>query len=130
MIQDTSFIVDILRGDDEALVVLDVLERESRPQKVSAITALELYEGVARSDASEAKQEEIFRVLESKHVLDADHTVMRKAGLLSGRLIRGGRRIDREDCVIAATALLEDEPVLTRNRKHFERIDGLDVEGY
>ncbi len=55
---------------------------------------------------------------------------MRKAGKLSGELINGSERIDREDCIIAATALLNDKPVLTRNTKHFERIDGLEVRSY
>lgn len=130
MIQDTSFIVDVLRDDGDAIALLDVFERESRPQKVSAVTVLELYEGVVRSNTPDAKRRKILGVLDTKHVLDADHAVMRMAGELSGRLITEGRRIDREDCVIAATALLEDELVITRNGEHFERIDRLDVRDY
>lgn len=49
---------------------------------------------------------------------------------LSGELITEGQRIDREDCVVAATALQEGEPVVTRNTDHFERIPGLDVVSY
>lgn len=55
---------------------------------------------------------------------------MRKAGRLSGELIAQGERIEREDCVVAATAVLNDEPVVTRNVDHFERIDGLAVQSY
>lgn len=55
---------------------------------------------------------------------------MRKAGKLSGELINGGERIEREDCIIAATALLNDEPVITRNSEHFGRIDDLEVRSY
>jgi predicted nucleic acid-binding protein len=55
---------------------------------------------------------------------------MRKAGKISGTLISRGEEIDREDCIIGATALLSDEPVVTRNSDHFERIDGLAVEAY
>ncbi|MDQ2052163.1 hypothetical protein RBH26_16920 [Natronolimnohabitans sp. A-GB9] len=47
--------------------------------------------------------------------MSADQTMMRKAGKLSGELINDGERIEREDCIIAATALLNDEPILTRN---------------
>lgn len=130
MIQDTSFIVDLLRDDGDALELLDVLERESRPQKVSAVTVLELYEGVARSGTPESKGEAILGVLDTKHVVSAGGTVMRKAGTLSGELIDDGRRIEREDCIVAATALLEDEPVVTRNRDHFERVPGLEVREY
>ena len=130
MIQDTSFIIDLLRGDENAKRLLDIVEKEARPQKVSSVTVLELYEGVARSQTPETKRERIFEILETKHVVSADHTVMRKAGKLSGELINDGERIEREDCVIAATALLNDEPVITRNTKHFGRIDSLEVRSY
>jgi len=40
---------------------------------------------------------------------------MKKAGKISGELLARGKQIDREDCIIGATALLADEPVLTRN---------------
>lgn len=130
MIQDTSFIIDLLRGNDDAEDLLDIIESEPRPQKVSSITILELYEGVARAGTPEQKRREIIDVLESKHVVDADHEVMRKAGKLSGDLINTGQQIEREDCIIAATGLLHDEPVVTRNTDHFERIDDLDVRSY
>lgn len=130
MIEDTSFVIDVLRGDADALAVLDLIERESRPEKVSAVTVLELFEGVARADVPAEKRDAVTDVLESKHVVAADQAVMRKAGRLSGELISDGEQIDREDCVIAATALVEDEPVVTRNVDHFERVPGLAVESY
>ena len=130
MIQDTSFIVDLLRGDEDAKRFHDIVEKESRPQKVSAVTVLELYEGLIRSRTPDTKRARILDTLETKHVVSADRAVMRKAGKLSGELINSGERIEREDCVIAATALLNDEPVITRNTKHFGRIDGLEVRSY
>ena len=130
MIQDTSFIIDLLRGDENAKRLLDIVEKEARPQKVSSVTVLELYEGVARSQTPEPQRERILEILETKHVVSADHTVMRKAGKLSGELINGGERIEREDCIIAATALLNDESIITRNTKHFGRISGLEVRSY
>ena len=130
MIQDTSFIIDLLRGDEDAKRFLDIVEKEARPQKVSSVTVLELYEGVARSQTPDAKRDRILEILETKHVVSADHTVMRKAGKLSGELINGGERIEREDCIIAATALLNDEPLITRNTEHFGRINDLEVRSY
>ena len=130
MIQDTSFIIDLLRGDENAKRLLDIVEKEARPEKVSAVTVLELYEGVARSQTPETKRERILEILETKHIVSADHTVMRKAGRLSGELITDGERIEREDCIIAATALLNDESIVTRDTRHFGRIDGLEVRSY
>ena len=130
MIQDTSFIIDLLRGDENAKRLLDIVEKEARPQKVSSVTVFELYEGVARSQTPDTKRDRILEILETKHVVSADQTVMRKAGKLSGKLINDGERIEREDCIIAATALLNDELIITRNTKHFGRIDGLERRSY
>lgn len=130
MIEDTSFIVDVLRDNNDALSFLDIIENKKRPEKVSSITVLELYEGLARSSASANRRQKVLDVLDTKHVVDADATVMRQAGKLSGDLINRGEQIDREDCIIAATAIQQDEPVATRNTDHFERIDRLDVRTY
>jgi len=48
---------------------------------------------------------------------------MRKAGRLSGQLVNEGNTVDDGDVIIAATADVVDEPVLTRNLKDFERLD-------
>ena len=130
MIQDTTFIIDLLRGDDEAESYLEILEREAQPQRVSAITVLELYEGLHQPPIADAKAQQILWVLDSKSVISADHEIMRKAGKISGELISTGEQIDREDCIIAATALLCDEAVITRNTDHFKRIAGLEVRSY
>lgn len=130
MIEDTSFIVDILHDDPDALEYLEVIERDKRPEKVASISVLELYEAVPQLAVSENRQRKILDVLDTRHAVGADHTVMRKAGKISGTLISRGEEIDREDCIIGATALRNDEPVVTRNEDHFSRIDGLDVETY
>lgn len=129
MIEDTTFVIDVLRGDEEALSFLEIIEGENRPEKLSSITVLELYEGFERNGQPERGRRAL-GVLDTKHVVDADETVMRRAGQLSGGLIAEGRQIDREDCIIAATALLQNEPVVTRNVDHFDRIDALDVRTY
>lgn len=130
MIEDTTFIIDILRDNADALAYLDLLERENRPEKISSITVLEVYEGLIRSSASEARREAVFDVLDSKHIIAANDRIMRRAGRIAGELLTRGEQIDREDCIVAATALVADEPVVTRNTAHFERIDGLAVRSY
>jgi len=130
MIEDTSFVVDLLRGDPDAATRLDLLERERVPEKVSAVTVLELHEGVRRSETPRAERTSILEILETKTVVDADREVMREAGRLSGELNARGEPIEREDCIVAATALSEDEPVVTRNVDHFERVPDVEVRSY
>lgn len=130
MIEDTSFIIDILHDNPDALQYLELVETTNRPEKVASVTVLELYEAVPQLAVPEPRRQKILDVLDTRHTVAADGTVMRKAGKISGELRAHGDEIDREDCVIGATGILADEPVVTRNADHFERIDGLQVETY
>jgi predicted nucleic acid-binding protein len=130
MILDTSFVIDLIRGKPGAVSRLEDVRARNRPQKVSAVTVLDLYEGVGRTQRSDAERQAVLDVLDSKSVVPATHAIMRRAGEISGRLYDDGTPIDREECVVAATGLSEDEPVITRNRRHFDRIAGVDVVGY
>lgn len=130
MIEDTSFVIDLLHDISDAVDYLEVIEKDNRPEKVASITVLELYEAVPQLDVPKDRQQQILDVLDTRHAIPADEQIMRKAGKISGALRARGEQIDREDCIIGATALLADEPVVTRNVDHFSRIDGLAVETY
>ena len=91
MIEDTSFIIDVLHGDPDALQYLTLIENANRPEKVSSITVLELYEAVPQLAIPEQRQRKILDVLDTRHIVDADETVMRKAGKISGELIARGK---------------------------------------
>lgn len=130
MILDTAFVIDVMDGDDDAIRANERYENARKQQYLSSITVLELYEGIERSMHSDAEQRTVRGVIDTKPVIQADRTVMQKAGTVSGQLITDGETIDREDCVIAATALVEEEPVVTRNTAHFDRIEGIDVRSY
>lgn len=130
MIEDTSFVIDLLHAEPAAVDYLELVEKSNQPEKISAVTVLELYEAVPQLNVPENRQQRILDVLDTRQTVPADETVMRKAGKLSGELLARGEEIDREDCIIAATALLTDEPVVTRNVAHFSRIDHLAVETY
>jgi len=87
-------------------------------------------EAVPQLDVPEERKQRLLAVLDTRPTVPADETIMRKAGKISGKLLTRGEEIDREDCIIGATALLNDEPILTRNVDHFSRIDGLEIETY
>jgi tRNA(fMet)-specific endonuclease VapC len=58
------------------------------------------------------------------------NVLMKKASRIDGPLTSKGRTIGIGDAVIGATALVHEEPVLTENVHHFERIKRLDIETY
>ena len=126
---DTSFLIDLMNGDPAAVEKAEKIERDLVQQRLSSMTLFELYYGVSRSEQSGKERRQVEQVLASKPVSPADTAVMRKAGALSGQLANEGSPVDDGDVIIAATADILDEPVLTRNVADFERL-GVDIESY
>ncbi|MBX0296385.1 type II toxin-antitoxin system VapC family toxin [Haloarcula nitratireducens] len=129
MLLDTSFLIDLMNGDEGAVETARELENELVQQRLSAMTLFELYYGIARVTDSEAEREKVENVLASKPVHPADTAVMRKAGRLSGELQNDGTPVGDGDVIIGATADIVEEPVLTRNAEDFDRL-GVETETY
>jgi tRNA(fMet)-specific endonuclease VapC len=126
---DTSFLIDLMNGDEDAVKKARELETDLVQQRLSSMTLFELYYGVARATPSETEREKVEDVLASKPIHPADTAVMRKAGRLSGELQNDGRAVGDGDVVVGATADVVEEPVLTRNVEDFERLD-VEIETY
>ena len=62
--------------------------------------------------------------------LELDYAVAEVFGQLIKKLRATGNMIGVNDLWIGATAIRYNMPVLTRNRRDFERIPGLQVETY
>jgi predicted nucleic acid-binding protein len=129
VILDTSFLIDLMSGDEGAVRKAREIENELVQQRLSSMTLFELYYGVARATESESERETVEKVLASKPIYPADTAVMRKAGRLSGELQNDGTPVGDGDVIIGATAAVVEEPVLTRNVGDFDRL-GVDVETY
>jgi predicted nucleic acid-binding protein len=126
---DTAFLIDLMNGDSGATEKAREIEAELVQQRLSAMTLFELYYGIARSEQSAAEREQVEQVLASKPIHPADSAVMRKAGELAGELANDGTPVDDGDVIIAATAHVLEEPVLTRNVADFERLN-VNIETY
>ncbi|AXG05616.1 type II toxin-antitoxin system VapC family toxin [Haloplanus rubicundus] len=129
MLLDTSFLIDLMNGEEGAVATARELEANLVQQRLSAMTLFELQYGVARSTQSAAERDRVENVLASKPIHPADTAVMRKAGRLAGQLANEGNAVADGDVIIGATAEIVDEPVLTRNVTDFERL-GVDIETY
>jgi predicted nucleic acid-binding protein len=120
---DTSFLIDLMNGDEDAVEKASELETDLVQQRLSSMTLFELYYGIGRATDSDTEREQVEDVLASKPVHPADTAVMRKAGRLAGELGNDGTPIGDGDVIIGATADIVEEPVLTRNVEDFERLD-------
>jgi len=116
---DTSVLIDVLRGEDAAAAVLRDA-RAAGPLHTSEVTRLEVLAGMR--DPEEAATRALLAVL-TWHALD--DKVAEVAGELGRRWLPSNRGIDSADLAIAATAVILDARVLTRNIKHFPMFSGL-----
>ncbi|MFC6724223.1 PIN domain-containing protein [Halobium palmae] len=130
MILDTSFLVGLLDADQGAIRRARELEDDGVVRKAPAMAVLELYVGVGKVARSEREERRVRRVVDSLTVVEMDERVAIRAGRVVGELLGDGLPLGKGDPAIGATALIESEPVLTRNVDGFRRIPNLDVETY
>ncbi len=130
MILDTTVLIDLLRGDQDAVETVRQLEGDGRVLWIPSPAIFELFEGIERSDRPREERNLVEDVLGAYTLLAFEPSHARQAGLISGRLVRRGEMLDPIDAQIAGMAKAEDHPILTRNRKHFERVSGVEIEAY
>ncbi len=130
MLLDTSFIIDLLRGRESAVKKIQMLESEAIATNISAPSIFELFIGISLTKKPAAEKKKIMDVLESWGTLSLDSNCAARGGIIHGQLIKEGQSIDPEDSMIAAIAIVNDETLLTKNVKHFERIPDLNIESY
>lgn len=129
MFLDTSFLVDMLRGADElADLVADI--DASGPPKVATITVMELWEGIRSSDRTDRERAAVEELIDGLHELTFTRECAKIAGEIRAELRTAGHSVGAPDVQIASIALVHDEPVVTGNVSHFERIPGLETVEY
>ncbi len=121
---DTDFLVAVLRGDRSAIPTIEELDRE-KIRFTTAINAFELYAGAYYT--GEKAVEEARNLLSKFHIINFDTTCAEKAGEIFATLKKRGTPLDVRDVMIAAVASTYDLTLITRNVKHFSRIEGLKV---
>ena len=125
---DSSVLIDLERGGlalDSAIAV-----QESDAVAIAAVTASELLHGAYRSTTvSQRQRRERFveRLLAALPVLPFDLLTARIHASLSAGLAAKGTKVGAHDLLIAATAISNGYRVLTRDRRSFPRIPGLEV---
>lgn len=95
---------------------------------LSIISLAELYEGVYYSRDPEGDEQDLNDFLRGLTILGIDEVGCKIFGQQRGRLRAEGLLIGDTDLLIAATALQYNLTLLSNNRRHFERIEGLRIE--
>ena len=124
IVADSDVLIDFLRGRGEGARRV-AIELETRSFATTAITAFEI-----RSGARTARQKRAVDILlEAMTVLPFGPEEARIAAEIRQQIESEGQPIGMADYMIAAACIAADGILLTRNRKHFERIKGLKLGG-
>jgi tRNA(fMet)-specific endonuclease VapC len=123
---DTDWVIHYLKGRRAFVERLSALRDQGLA--ISAITLGELYEGVCGAAEPEKREQGLKDFLQGVTVLGLDEETCRIFGKERQRLRRAGNLPGDMDLFIGATALRQNLTVLTNNRNHFERIEGLRIE--
>ena len=128
---DTNVLSEIIRKRPESRVLEKLRAVDPDRVATSSVCVAELRYGAARHAAGGGLWERIARdVLPHVKILPFGATEAIQAGELMAALESKGVTIGTEDVLIGATALVGDLVVVTRNKRHFDRIPGLAVESW
>ena len=119
MVVDTSVFIEFLRAKQKENTVLYKLPDVQL--YFSSVTFFELFMGATTNE----KQKDIFLVTEGLLDIPLNNEIASRAGQIYQELRKKNQLIEFRDIFIAATCLVHDLPLLTHNKKHFERIAGL-----
>jgi tRNA(fMet)-specific endonuclease VapC len=121
---DTSWLVDVLNGQQEEARVLEELATEGLA--ISLITYGELFEGAYYARNQTQAQTALSDLLTGMTILPLTSATMERFAILRGSLTRPVRQqVGDMDLLIAATALEHNLILVTNNRRDFTLIPGL-----
>ncbi|MEX0789858.1 MAG: type II toxin-antitoxin system VapC family toxin [Actinomycetota bacterium] len=121
VVVDTDLVIDFLRGAGRGVPLVRKLISDGL-FRVTAITAFELRLGADFLP----RGTEILRLLKSRTV-PFDLPSALRAGEVFSTLRSAGAGVGMADCMLAGTCLRHDLPLATRNTRHFERVEGLQL---
>jgi tRNA(fMet)-specific endonuclease VapC len=125
---DTSFVIALERRDKGAVQKMQELEDNGEVVHTTSVTVAELYRGAFGSKDREKALKDAQDLLGLFAILSLNY----ESGRIWGELAHSTKSdsIGDRDLFIASIALANKQVLITRNRKHFERIPNLQVLGW
>lgn len=124
---ETTILIDLLRGDPDAVARVKALEAAGEPRCVTPPAVAELLIGAHRLGGAELERAE--ELVDSLTLLDFDVEACREAGRLGASLMARGEPMSTVDLFIAAVSKRHGQRLITRDRG-FTRVRGLALETY
>jgi tRNA(fMet)-specific endonuclease VapC len=122
---DTDWTIHDLHGHAAITARLD--EIQTAGLGLSVVSLAELYKGIYSSRDPQDSEQALRDFLAGVSVIGIDEETCQVFGKERGRLRASGELIGDFDLFIGARGLRHHLSLLTNNRRHFERIEGLRI---
>ena len=120
---DTDIIIEYFKGNAAIKSHIDNLDKSGL--NITPLTLCELYRGAFLSQNFERNAVAINKLLAWVNILDFDAFSCELYGKIYAELTRTGSIIQDSDMMIAAICKTNNKILITRNKKHFEKIKDL-----
>ena len=127
MLFDIDVCVELLRGNN---TVIERRQQTADRIAVSFMTAAELYFGAYKSGNLTENRDVVEKFLNTVEIHQSTLRIADKFGEIKESLQKSGQSLADADIFIAATALCNNEILVTGNVQHYQRIDGLRIENW
>jgi len=127
---DTSFVIDFLKNNEKTVSLMKEFEDRGDFIGLASPTIIEIIRGLGTKHSSKEDEEKINNFIESMNILDLDKESAVLGGKLEIELAKKGEKIGIIDIMIASICIAHNEKLLTKNKKHFEKIKNLEIKSY
>lgn len=132
---DTDFIINLVRGDKSAVRFAKKVDEEMAFRAISVVSAHEYLLGVYFSHWKNPERlSEMLVKAESElmrfEIIPYTYEIAKKSAEIDAHLTKSGQTISLADIIIAATAIVHNLQLVTRNVRHFSRISNLKIKTY
>lgn len=125
---DTSFIIALERQERGALEKIQQLDKRNELLHTTSVTVSEIYRGAYGSKERAKSLKDARDLLGFFAILNLDYEAARIWGDLANTM--KSDTIGDRDLFIASIALANKQALVTKNKKHFERVAGLQIEDW
>jgi tRNA(fMet)-specific endonuclease VapC len=120
----------LIRGSPAAEKKLQYYRNGNEPLTTTAISAAELFEGAYSTRGRKGDLDQVKSTLEHLELLELSMHVCERYGKLANELSSRGLPIGDLDIMIASAAIVHRQILLTKNKKHFDRVPELVTESW
>jgi tRNA(fMet)-specific endonuclease VapC len=122
---DTNVVVAFLNGNKS---ILRRIRAKVDKIALNTLVIAELDYGAKASQRARENLEKLYRLVEVCQVIPFDIECAKVFGTIKSKLRSLGRPTGEMDGLIAATAMAHKATLVTADKKHFENIEGLELE--